>query len=86
MKRLMIAALLSGALFAGCQAVSETERLNAQAAEEYLQPIRPGYEGRNPFWNKFAKKFIYAPAFDFPEVEGAVAYKFTVKPAAEGAA
>ena len=49
MKRLMIAALLSGALFAGCQAVSETERLNAQAAEEYLQPIRPGYEGRNPF-------------------------------------
>ena len=86
MKRLMIAALLSGALFAGCQAVSETERLNAQAAEEYLQPIRPGYEGRNPFWNKFAKKFIYAPAFDFPEVEGAVAYKFTVKPAAEDAA
>lgn len=86
MKRLMIAAVLSGALFAGCQAVPEHEMLNTQAAEEYLQPIRPGYEGRNPFWNKFAKKFIYAPAFDFPEVEGAVAYKFTVKPAAEGAA
>ena len=43
--------------------------INAQAAEQYLHPIRPGYEGRNPFWNGFAKKFIYAPAFDFDEAE-----------------
>ena len=70
-------------LFAGCQNVPEHEVLNAQATEEYLQPIRPGYEGRNPFWNKFAKKFIYAPTFDFPAAEGATAYRFTIRPAQE---
>jgi maltose/maltodextrin transport system substrate-binding protein len=80
MKRFFYAAALAVILFAGCKPVCEYEALNARAAEEYLQPIRPGYEGRNPFWNKFATKFIYAPAFDFPAVEGATAYKFTVKP------
>ena len=83
MKRILTPALLAVMLLAGCQATPEHEVLNAQAAQEYLQPIRPGYEGRNPFWNKFAKKFIYAPAFDFPEAEGAVAYKFTVRQAVE---
>ena len=83
MKRFLTPALLAVMLFSGCQQISEQEAINAQAAQEYLQPIRPGYEGRNPFWNKFAKKFIYAPAFDFPTAEGAVAYKFTVKPADE---
>lgn len=60
-------------------------RINEQAAVEYLQPIRPGYEGRNPFWNKFAQKFIFAPAFDFQKIDGATQYRFTVKPAAEDA-
>ena len=50
--------------------------LNAQAAKEYLEPVRPGFEGRNPYWNGFAKKFIYAPAFGFPEAAGAVKYRF----------
>lgn len=80
MKRFLLATAFAMILFAGCQSVPKHEALNAQAAEEYLQPIRPGYEGRNPFWNKFAFKFIYAPAFDFSTVEGAAAYKFTVKP------
>ncbi len=57
------------------------ERLNKTAAKEYLQPIRPFYEGRNPCWNGFSKKFIYAPAFDFEAVEGAVKYRYTVTPA-----
>ena len=83
MKRFLTPAILAVVLLAGCQQSSEQEVLNAQAAQEYLQPIRPGYEGRNPFWNKFAKKFIYAPAFDFPTAEGAVAYRFTVKPVDE---
>lgn len=64
-----------------CQAAVPALRyrkLNRQAAKEYLVPIRPGYEGRNPFWNGFAKKFIYAPAFDFSVVDGAVKYRFTV--------
>ena len=79
MKRILTPALLAAMLLAGCQTTPEHEVLNAQAAQEYLQPIRPGYEGRNPFWNKFSKKFIYAPAFDFPAAEGAVAYRFTVR-------
>ena len=55
------------------------ERLNRQASEEYLEPVRPASEGRNPCWNKFAKKFMYAPAFDVPVTEGAARYRFTVK-------
>lgn len=58
-------------------AAPDYERINAAAAEQYLEPIRPGYEGRNPFWNGFARKFIYAPAFDFDEIDGAAVYRFT---------
>lgn len=54
-------------------------RLNDQAAQEYLKPVRPASEGRNPCWNAFAKKFMYAPAFDFAPVNGAATYRFTVK-------
>ncbi|MDE7443860.1 MAG: hypothetical protein K2M65_06840, partial [Muribaculaceae bacterium] len=53
-------------------------KLNKQASEEYLKPIRPGYDGKNPFWNGFATKFLYAPAFDFASVDGADNYRFTV--------
>ena len=55
------------------------DRLNAQAEQEYLVPIRPASEGRNPSWNGFSNKFIYAPAFDVPAVEGAAGYRFTIK-------
>ena len=54
------------------------EKVNAQAAQEYLVPIRPACEGRNPCWNGYARKFLYAPAFDFEKVEGAASYRFTV--------
>lgn len=54
--------------------------LNKAAAKEYLTPIRPFTEGRNPCWNGFSKKFIYAPVFDFAEIEGAVKYLYTVTP------
>ena len=53
-------------------------KLNRQAAQEYLQPVRPASEGRNPCWNKFAKKFMYAPTFDVPAPSDAVSYRFTV--------
>lgn len=56
------------------------ESLNKAAAKEYLTPIRPFTEGRNPCWNGFSKKFIYAPVFDFAEIEGAVKYLYTVTP------
>lgn len=64
----------------GCATVQDkSKRLNAEAAKEYLTPIRPASEGRNPCWNEFCKKFIYAPAFDVKAVEDADNYKFIIK-------
>jgi len=77
-------ALLSLLLFS-CQSESLDERLNRQAREEYNIPVRPGYEGRNPYWNTFSGKFLYAPAFDFQAVEGAAQYRYSVKPTAKDA-
>ncbi len=80
MKKLLLIAMSGLLCFCACRPsgnVCFTE-LNSRASEEYLQPIRPGYEGRNPFWNEFARKFIYAPAFDFKTVDGAKEYRFTL--------
>lgn len=55
--------------------------LNAEAAKEYLKPIRPASEGRNPCWNEFCRKFTYAPAFDVKARKDAESYKFTVREA-----
>ena len=74
---LLLIAAVTGLLACAC-GKTETERLHRAAMREYLNPIRPGYEGRNPFWNAFATKFIYAPAFGFEPVENAVKYRFTV--------
>lgn len=55
------------------------DALNEQALEEYLQPVHPGIRGEIPFWNKFATKYIYAPVFDFDDVENAKGYTFTAE-------
>ena len=81
-KKQIIATAIILAALSGCNTQTPEKtwsELNAKAADEYLEPIRPGYEGRNPYWNIFAKKFTYAPAFDFKEVEGAESYRFVVK-------
>src|SRR6187401_1848995 len=41
-------------------------------------PLRPGVPDKSPFWNAYAKRFIYAPAFDFKPVADAAKYKFEV--------
>lgn len=51
--------------------------LHQQALQESLVPVRPGLPGERPFWNRAAQRFMYAPAFDFEKVEGAVSYRFT---------
>lgn len=63
-RTLLLIAAVTGLLACACGG-TEAERLHRAAMREYLDPIRPGYEGRNPFWNAFATKFIYAPAFGF---------------------
>ncbi|MGN0202258.1 MAG: hypothetical protein ACI399_05065 [Candidatus Cryptobacteroides sp.] len=81
MKRFLMFAVAAVLLVQSCQNQSSDsfESLNRQAAEEYLVPIRPAYEGRNPAWNGYALKFLYAPSFDFQKMDGADHYKFTVK-------
>ena len=78
MRKIAFLASLPLMILAGCRG-SVYNRLNKQAEAEYLQPVRPASEGRNPCWNKFAKKFMYAPAFDVPSVSRADKYRFTVK-------
>lgn len=75
-----LSALLLATLLFSCTPKPHvpTNPFNEQAAREYLKPIRPASEGRNPCWNGFARKFIYAPAFDFEKVENAVSYRYTV--------
>ena len=76
MKRVfIIAALFCAAV--SCAPKDANQRLAEMAAEEYLTPVHPGSSER-PFWNGFAKKFIYAPAFDFQAVEGATEYLYKV--------
>ena len=76
MKRILIPILVL--LAAGCGDADQYKQLNRQASKEYLEPVRPASEGRNPCWNKFAKKFMYAPAFDVPAPSDAISYRFTV--------
>lgn len=53
--------------------------LNRKASKEYLVQIRPGGAGRNPYWNVFSPKFLYAPSFGFQKVEGAVKYRYKLE-------
>lgn len=46
--------------------------------KESVVPIRPGISGKTTFWNGRAKRFIYAPAFDFQLVNGAKQYQFDI--------
>ena len=46
------------------------------AADESLDPVNPGIPGKRPFWNTYAKRFIYSPAFDFKSIPGADQYLF----------
>ncbi len=83
--RKMCYLLSMAVIFIGCRRTdcSESEfdfdKLNRQAANEYLVPIKPGYVEGNPYWNVFAKKFIYAPAFDFKSVDNAKSYVYKLK-------
>jgi len=77
-KKILLAAilcLLGTGLFA---TQPNFKGLNAQAAKEYQKPIRPFTDGRNPCWNEFCNRFIYAPVFDFQAKQGAVKYVYTI--------
>ena len=61
--------LLSVLLVAGARA----------EVSEYDHPVHPGAADGSGFWNERSKWFMYAPAFPFKAVPGAVRYRFTVR-------
>lgn len=52
--------------------------LGIKAWKESVVPVRPGVPGQTPFWNEKARQFIYAPAFNYKKIEGAVKYKYVL--------
>jgi hypothetical protein len=40
--------------------------------------IRPGVPGKAPFWNAYTQRFIFAPAFNYPRVDGAAKYQYEI--------
>lgn len=76
MKKLLLFIALFCAMTSCAPECDVDQYFASLAAKEYLVPVHPGGNGRT-FWNGFASKFIYAPSFDFLEVEGAENYLFT---------
>lgn len=71
----MIRARATGAVL---MTVLSVRVLSPVLGEDLSVPVRPGGVGERPFWNTYSIQFLYAPAFDFKPVEGAVRYRFTV--------
>lgn len=46
------------------------------SVKETLNPIRPGGVNKRPFWNTYAKQFIFVPSFEFPKEKKAAFYRF----------
>lgn len=54
----------------------ELEKLSRKDA---MIPVAPGKIGGGaPFWNIYARRFIYVPSFDFKSFKNAKSYRFTV--------
>lgn len=97
MKNKLFFFLLSVAFFSdGCKPVSSIDSsgnnfdnrgkktLTEQALENSKIPVRPGMPGKVNFWNVAAKRFIYAPAFNFKNIPNAVKYRYQVNSAKSG--
>lgn len=69
------------ALFIACNSLppqQENRSYGEIARQESVEPVRPGIPGERPFWNTYAKRFIYAPAFDFKHIKNAEKYRFDI--------
>ncbi|RLD34275.1 MAG: hypothetical protein DRI73_04185 [Bacteroidetes bacterium] len=63
---------------AGHWDTADWNRFHNQATEESFLPIRQGEPGKVPFWNGYAKRFIYVPSFDFNSVKNSVKYRYSI--------
>jgi maltose/maltodextrin transport system substrate-binding protein len=78
-----IGALLLFLLGISCQEKADTSK-SKNSDKDYreisrkasAEPIHPGIPDSIPFWNKFSKRFIYAPAFEFKVVDQAASYRY----------
>lgn len=69
--------VVAATITVSCGSLShEKKSFKEQGVQESLQPVHPGVPGEVPFWNAYAKRFIYAPAFDFKIVPEAQEYLF----------
>ncbi len=88
MKKILCIVLITMLFLYSCQKkekiILNYSVLNAQAIEESLVPIRPGIPGESPFWNEYARCFIYVPSFNLKPMDGAVSYRFTAKSSING--
>ena len=83
----MMASAMAAALVFGAPAMAAfgdgAPDLGALAREDYAHAVRPGGVDGSPFWNIYARMFMYPPAFDFSKGgPGTVKYRFTVFDAA----
>ena len=63
----------------GVAAAESSGDLAKRALAETAMPVRPFVPAGQPAWNGRAVQFLFAPAFDLPEVAGAARYRFTLK-------
>ncbi|MCM4155756.1 hypothetical protein DHD80_07035 [Gramella sp. AN32] len=64
-----------------CNSLPNREEVSLQeiALKESTIPVHPGTPGKSPFWNGYAKRFIYAPSFNFDKIEGAGYYLYELE-------
>lgn len=95
MKRIVLGLLASAMLSSLASPVDAASAFGKSAfagpfgADEWkrsAEPLRPGKPGEAPFWNGFAPRFVFAPAFDYKPVAGATKYRFELKSLKDGSA
>lgn len=75
----IISPILTILISISCSSVSnEKTTLKKEAVVESLRPVHPGIPGEVPFWNSYAQRFIYAPAFDYKAIPGAKKYLYRI--------
>ena len=73
---MLAAAAAMTCAYAETKQTSENAPMIEASIRDTLNPIRQGGVDGRPFWNTYAKQFIYVPSFEFPKAEKAASYRF----------
>jgi maltose/maltodextrin transport system substrate-binding protein len=80
-KKLLVFPLLIICVYmVSCDSLPRKEDVSLReiALKESTISIHPGKPGKSPFWNGYAKRFIYAPSFNYDKIENANHYLYEV--------